>query len=389
MLTIQDCKTIIKLLAAVWLLLAFLIFLRELAGSLTVNAWDYAALADLRHSTLNTWLPWLVLSPLLALLIKRFPFLPDRWAASLIIHLGLAMGFIIVHLAAAAYYFHFFEPDKDEAMLGYAGWEHMGHILVTAPFVLTDFMIYALFVISFNFSRYIQLVRQKEQDASHMEANLTAAKLHALQMQINPHFLFNALNSISVLVQKKDVETAGEMIHQLSDFFRMTLEKSVHQLVPLETELELARHYLSIEQIRFKDRLKIIMDIDPRTLLATVPALILQPLVENSLRHGINASEHQGTITLRSRQLADRLLLEVIDNGSGCDPAILDHPRGIGLKNVKDRLQQAYNGDCVFRVRSEPGKGVTISMEVPAVHPSVASDAQQTPDFTPLQPREV
>lgn len=365
MLTTRDCKTIMKLLAAVWLLLAFLIFLRDLAGSLTVRGWEYAALEDLWHATMNTWLPWFVLSPLLVLLIKRFPFSPDRWAVSLMLHLALAMGFIIVHLAAAAYYFHFFEPDKDEAMLGYAGWEHMGHILVTAPFVLTDFMIYALFVISFNFSRYIQLVRQKEQDASHLEANLTAAKLHALQMQVNPHFLFNALNSISVLVQKKDVETAGEMIHQLSDFFRMTLEKSAGQLVPLEAELELAQHYLSIEQIRFKDRLQIIMDIDPRTLSATVPALILQPLIENSLRHGINASERQGTITLRSRQLADRVLLEVVDDGTGCDPAMLDHPRGIGLNNVRERLHQAYQGDCVFRVRSAPGTGVTITIEIP------------------------
>src|SRR5690606_30995246 len=299
MLTIQDCRTIIKLLAVVWLALALLIFLRELAGSLTIRQWDYAALEDLAHTTLHIWLPWLVLSPLLVLLIKRYPFSPDRWGRALAVHLAMAMGFTIVHLAATAYYFHFFVPDKDDAMQGYAGWEHMGHILVTAPFVRTDVMIYAFFAISFNFSRYVDLVRQKEQDASHLEASLTAAKLQALQMQVNPHFLFNALNSISVLVQKKDLSAAGEMIHQLSDFFRMTLEKSSHPLVPLEAELELAQHYLAIEQVRFKDRLQIITDIDPRTLSAAVPALILQPLVENSLRHGINASERQGSITLR------------------------------------------------------------------------------------------
>src|SRR5690606_41201823 len=154
-----------------------------------------------------------------------------------------------------------------------------------------------------------------------LEASLTAAKLQALQMQVNPHFLFNALNSISVLVQKKDLSAAGEMIHQLSDFFRMTLEKSSHPLVPLEADLELAQHYLAIEQVRFKDRLQIITDIDPRTLSATVPALILQPLVENSLRHGINASERHATITLRTRQMAARVSLEVADSGSGCGPA--------------------------------------------------------------------
>lgn len=366
MLTIQDCRTIIKLLIVVWLVLAFLIALRELAGSLTVREWDYAALDDLAHTTLHVWLPWLVLSPVLTIFIKRFPFAPDTWGSALLIHMALATAFILLHLAANAYYFHFFEPDKDAAMQGYAGWEHMGHILVTAPFILTDLMIYAFFAISFNFSHYLELVRQKEQDASHLEANLTAAKLRALQMQVNPHFLFNALNSISVLIQKKDLEAAGEMIHQLSDFFRMTLEKSSHPLVPLEAELELAQHYLAIEQVRFRDRLQIITDIDPRTLSATVPALILQPLVENSLRHGINASERQGTVTLRSRQLADRILLEVVDNGSGCDPTMLDHPRGIGLQNVKARLHQAYGGDCVFRVRSTPGSGVTISMEIPA-----------------------
>jgi two-component system LytT family sensor kinase len=258
----------------------------------------------------------------------------------------------------------------------YAGWEHMGHFLVADPFILTDFIIYVLFVASFNISSYVQLIRQKEQDASRLEASLTESRLHALQMQVNPHFLFNTLNGISVLVQKRDFATAEEMIFRLSDFFRMTLEKRMDQRVPLEAEIELLDNYLAIEQMRFKDRLSIEKQIDRRTLSVPVPAMILQPLVENSLRHGINAIEGPGILRIRSAWLGDRILLEVADNGPGCAAFnTSDFREGVGLSNVRGRLQQLYGQDFVFNFNAAPGDGTVVRIELPALSSDIAASS--------------
>ena len=370
MLSRNDIRTILKLLAVIWLGLLFVVVMREIAGSVTLRNWNYDATADLSNITLRMWLPWLLMSPLLVMVIKKFLFYPDQWLKTLAWHLLFVMCFIFIHLAAIAYHYQYFEPDKLEAMRVYAGWEHMGHFLVADPFLLTDFIIYVLFVASFNIFNYVELVKQKEQDTNRLEASLIKSKLHALQMQINPHFLFNTLNSISVLVQKRDFTTAEEMIHRLSDFFRMTLEKSGEQLVPLEAELELLDNYLAIEQMRFKDRLTAERNIDKRTLSVSVPAMILQPLVENSLRHGIHATEGPGVLTIKSSWLADRILLEVIDNGAGCAPSShAQFKEGIGLSNVRARLRELYGKGYVFAFDSEPGKGTRVAIEIPILTP--------------------
>jgi LytS/YehU family sensor histidine kinase len=183
------------------------------------------------------------------------------------------------------------------------------------------------------------------------------------------------------------------MIHRLSDFFRTTLEKSPDHLVPLESELELVENYLAIEQVRFKDRLQVHRDIDPRTLGVTVPAMLLQPLVENSLRHGINALERPGVITIRSRLLADRLLLEVRDNGAGCADGQRESPGGIGLANVTERLRQIYGDDYVFRFDAVPDRGVVVAIEIPVTLPVAHRhrDDEPQPGHQPvatLHPRE-
>lgn len=392
MLTRQDLVSILKLLAIVWVGLLFVVAVREVAGNLTLRDWNYDASADLSNVTLRMWLPWLCLSPLLVIGIKRFLFYPETWIRTLLVHLVFVMLFIFTHLGLLAYHYQMFEADNVAEMRVYAGWQHMGHFVIADPFILTDFIVYVVFLASFNMSNFTRLIRQKEQDAMRLESSLTAARLHALQMQVNPHFLFNTLNSISVLVQKKDFSKAAEMIHRLSDFFRTTLEKSPDHLVPLESELELVGNYLAIEQVRFEDRLTVRLDVDPRTLGIPVPAMLLQPLVENSLRHGINALERPGVITIRSRLLADRLLLEVRDNGAGCTVQQRESAAGIGLSNVRQRLQQIYDHDFVFRFDGGTGKGVIVTIEIPAALPADCNREARLPDQTPanatLRPRE-
>lgn len=361
-----DLNVITRLLGVVWIGLAFVILLRDIAGTLTINDWEYSVTENLSHLTFYIWVPWVVMSPLVVIAVKRFLFLPGKLKSTLIVHLFLVALFSIVHLAAIAYHFEYFVDDQTPAMRVYAGWQHMGHFLVADPFILTDVIIYVLFVTSFNISSHIELVRQKEQVASRLETHLAESKLRALQMQINPHFLFNTLNSITTLIRKKEFETAEEMIHRLSDFFRMTLERNIGQTVPFELELELVENYLAIEQERFKDRLQIRKNIDARTLSVDVPAFLLQPLVENSIKHGINGSSAPGLIEIRSSYMGDRILVQVIDNGTGSKRKLQrESGYGIGLSNVKERLEQLYDGKALFNLATEEGKGTCVTLELP------------------------
>ncbi len=377
----NDLKTAARLLTVIWLGLSFVVLLREVAGNITVRDWEYGALDDLYNLTFRMWLPWVLMSPFVVMLIKKFLFYPEEWKEKLGLHLLFAGMFTLIHVAVIAFHYEFFVEDKSDAMQVYAGWEHMGHFLVADPFILTDIIIYVLFVTSFNISSHIQLVRQKEQIASKLRNYLAESKLEALRMQVNPHFLFNTLNSISVLIQKNEMQAAGEMIHRLSEFFRMTLEKTALQFLPLESELELMDNYLAIEQERFRDRLEIAKSIDPRTVGIEVPVMLLQPLVENSLRHGIAEIEGTGRIEICSSLLAnDRLRLEVVDNGTGeVDFNSTEFREGIGLSNVRGRLSQLYGESFSFTFESSLQQGVRVCIELPVnrEQPSAEEDDAQ------------
>jgi LytS/YehU family sensor histidine kinase len=184
-------------------------------------------------------------------------------------------------------------------------------------------------------------------------------------MQIHPHFLFNTLNSISALLHK-DVEAADKMIARLGDFLRLTLKRSDAQTVDFEQELEFVRCYLDIEHIRFQDRLSVAMEIEPQTLKFMVPNLILQPIVENSVRHGVAKQVGPGRITIRARQESDRLILQVEDNGPGLKSDSNGSTLGIGLSNTRARLEQFYGDDFNFQIANANGRGVTVTLDIPA-----------------------
>src|SRR5438034_783234 len=163
---------------------------------------------------------------------------------------------------------------------------------------------------------YYRQLREREVQATELAGQLAQAQLQALRMQLNPHFLFNALNAVSSLMLK-DVVAANKMISRLGELLRLTLEKSDQQEVPLQQEIDFLRRYLEIEQIRFGERLQLQMEFEPSTLEAAVPNLILQPLVENAIRHAIEPQEAAGQIVLRSIRDNGRLVLQVSDNGPG------------------------------------------------------------------------
>jgi two-component system, LytTR family, sensor kinase len=198
---------------------------------------------------------------------------------------------------------------------------------------------------------------------------LLEARLDALQRQINPHFLFNTLNSIASLVRSKP-ELAREMTVKLANILRALL-RDHDSHVPLSQELKFTDDYLDIEVVRFgSEKLKVEKDIDPRTLEILVPSILLQPLIENSIKHGLEPRIAGGTVTLRSRLQGNRVLIEVADDGVGIKggPAntLARTGAGIGMNNVRERLEVLYGHDARFTVVSNPGRGTLVSIEFPA-----------------------
>ena len=198
---------------------------------------------------------------------------------------------------------------------------------------------------------------------------LLEARLDALQRQINPHFLFNTLNSIASLVRSQP-EQARTMTVKLANILRALL-KDHDTYVPLREEIRFTDDYLDIEVVRFgADKLRFEKEIDPRTLDVLVPSILLQPLIENSIKHGLEPRLHGGTVTLRSRLEGDRISIEVADDGVGMSArpasALRRRGAGIGMKNVQERLEVLYGNQARFNVVSNPGRGTVVSIEIPA-----------------------
>ena len=293
------------------------------------------------------WLLWAGLAPVVFLFTRRFPIDRERWFRNSLLHIITCVALTIAHRAiyliigwllhVAAYKNLSSIPDL-----------YSSDILFNLP---TGFMSYGtIFLISYAIDYYrrhqeeeLKISRLKTELAE-AQLQVTEAQLQALKMQLHPHFLFNTLNSISALLDE-DPEAADQMLARLGDFLRLTLENSGAQQVTLQEELEFLRCYLEIERVRFHDRLTVNMQIDPDALEAQVPNLILQPIVENAIRHGIVSRIAPGQIEIKACLKDNVLRLSVKDNGPGLGAvdggrAILRE--GLGLANTRSRLAQMY-----------------------------------------------
>ena len=214
--------------------------------------------------------------------------------------------------------------------------------------------------------RDAQEARDRSVRAAQLEAQLAHARLEALQAQLNPHFLFNALNTVAMLVRRGANADALRGVVSLSELLRKVLMGNRSLEVPLREELAVVEHYLSIERMRFRDRLTGTIAADPDVREALVPSLILQPIVENAVRHGIAPGSRGGHLEIRCRRRGDVVSIEVRDNGSGLpdgwDPTASS---GIGLANTRERLERLYHAAHRFEVRSAPGEGTVAVIELP------------------------
>jgi two-component system, LytTR family, sensor kinase len=231
--------------------------------------------------------------------------------------------------------------------------------------LITNVAIFWIVFALFRSIGYYQRFREREQMASRLEAQLVQARLQALQMQLNPHFLFNTLNCVSSLM-RSDPDGADEMLERLSSLLRITLAKGQAQRIPLQEEMDVIQLYVSIQQLRFGDRVRHSIEVAPEAWDALVPTMILQPIVENAYVHGISRSLGEGIITIRASVEGDTLCISI--RNAGCVPGSSDHtPKrpGVGIANVKARLQLHYGSRQSFTMREMVPGDVTAVILLP------------------------
>jgi signal transduction histidine kinase len=312
------------------------------------------------------WYEFALLAPIILWTCGRFRFQRGSWLRALAVHLcvGLLLAGIHVVMCALSDVFQGWVTAKPVVFA-----KSLRGILYNR--IHYNLAVYAVIVCAWHAWDYYRKFREREAQAVELTGRLAQAQLQALRMQLNPHFLFNTLNAISSLMLK-DVRAANKMLSRLGDLLRLTLEQGDQQEVPLRQEIEFLRCYLEIEQIRFGERLQLKVNVDPSTFEAAVPTLILQPLVENAVRHGIEPQETGGQIELRSIRNNGRLVLQVSDNGPGLTPDTVQAVEAstrtrepIGLNNTRERLRKLYGENQQFDLAGNAMGGVTASLSIP------------------------
>jgi two-component system, LytTR family, sensor kinase len=308
--------------------------------------------------SLADWYVWALLSIPIAAFARRFPPAPELPWRTAGIHLAAAAAFALAYVVvrSAVGVAHSWIIEEQVTFL-----EVFRPLFVkTFPFNL---LIYGVIVSVGHALDYYRKYHERTVQTLELEKHLTEARLQSLLRQLKPHFLFNALNGISSLMYS-DVAAADRMLIRLSELLRLTMSQSGAPLTPLRNEITFLECYLGIEQIRFRDRLSVHLEIDPSTLDAQVPSLILQPLVENAIRHGIEPQVRAGTITIRSTRTAETLILSVCDNGGGMPPDGFKR-EGIGIANSRARLSELYGDRQTFEMNNQPEGGLCVRLTFP------------------------
>jgi two-component system, LytTR family, sensor kinase len=322
---------------------------------------------------------WGVLSPLIYRFVRRFPIENKtlNWRG-LLIHLTALAVFCSLHQLLFMIITWIIDGPWDTPDSSFFD-NFFGKFFNG---VYLGVMIYSLIVLAIQAFIFYQNYRAEEEQKLRVTELLARAELHALKMQIHPHFLFNTLHSISSLVLE-DPPRANQMIARLGDFLRLTLEHSEQQFVTLKEEIEFARCYLEIEQERFSDRLHVEFEIEPRSLTARVPHLIMQPLVENAIQHAIAPRAAGGSVTISAKKSKDTIRLEISDSGDGIptNNDISKNEPGVGLTNVRSRLKQLYGTNYKFELNNNRQSGLTAVLEIPFVSEIKESPVTIKEDF--------
>jgi signal transduction histidine kinase len=306
---------------------------------------------------LSLWYGWALLWVFVCQLARRCPLEQHDFAWRLLFHLAAAVVFAFAKILL----------DYPVILAFYCPTPHLLTLRRFVPMAVYDqFHTYVLiYWAMLGVAHAIDYRRQSRERAlrtSQLEAKLAQAQLQLLKLQLHPHFLFNTLNSISALIHT-DVELADRMIARLGDLLRLALQHFGAEEVPLREELEFLLSYLEIEQARLGPRLSFDLDVEPGTVEARVPTLLLQPLVENAIRHGVGARPGPGRVEVRARREAGWLRLEVRDSGPGLTSG--EPAEGVGLSNTRARLGRLYGDEYQFELAGGPGGGAVVRVVIP------------------------
>jgi sensor histidine kinase YesM len=322
-------------------------FLRSLSGFANSMGWMW-----LVHTLLLTATGY-SLTLLLASLFRRLIKMQPIWT--------LLLSLIVVGIASAAFsvietwsYATFLKPSSRPA-----GIEYLGAILL-------NFSLLAAWAALYYGINYFLLLEEQIDQRERLENQASSAQLAMLRYQLNPHFLFNTLNSISTLVLLKQTERANAMLARLSSFLRYTLVNEPTAKVTLAQEVETLKLYLEIEKMRFEDRLRPHFKVEADTIGARLPSLLLQPLIENAIKYAVTPAENGADIWITAAREGRAVRIEVADNGDGTGGEIAASPStGVGLPNIRDRLSQAYGAAHRFDTRTNERGGFSVIIEIP------------------------
>jgi two-component system LytT family sensor kinase len=311
---------------------------------------------------------WAVLVPVVVWLRDGVPLKRGRWVAGIAFHLAMSFVFmasfyllrVFIAMVSAGQSLEDFWPS---AVKGFYGRNLIDVVYYWSVIAVT----YAL--------RMRERYQRESLRAAQLEAKLVQAELKALKHQLNPHFLFNTMNTIAVLVREQRNDDAVQLIARLSTLLRATLESNRVHTVTLRQELDFLSRYLEIQQARFGARLRYEAHAAPEALTALVPNLFLQPVVENAILHGIAQKTAPGEVKIAARVRGRRLEVEVRDDGPGFDAREAALPEGVGLTNTRERLAKHYGADYQMVLKSERGRGVTVSLVLPFTTTEAATSA--------------
>jgi two-component system, LytTR family, sensor kinase len=320
--------------------------------------------ADRRHAlllSLTLWWSWGIVTPVILWTDRQIPLSTKQLARRVLAH-------SIPSLLVTSAYVYVLGAFR--AAVGIAEWNGLASLRLLVDSLrglfLWNWLIYWLILGAWQAYRYYDHYISSELRLERLEKSFSEARLNALRMQLHPHFLFNALNTISSQLER-DPKLARDMIEHLGDLLRLSLESKDRQEVPLVGEMVFLEHYLAIQKIRFGDHLRIETKIAPEVKYASVPCLFVQPLVENAIRHGISRRASGGTVIVSAERVGNRLAIRVLDDGVGLPAGwTLENSGGAGLSVTRQRLAGLYpDGESCLAVNRRPGGGTEVEVSVP------------------------
>ena len=322
--------------------------------ALSSRSWSHALLGSLAQ-----WWSWGLVTPLIFRTDAGLPFKENQLGMRILAHLLASVPLTLLY---------FYVAIAVSVLLGMVKWGALAHPLplLNAFGLLWSWVVYWVIFGVIQTFRYYEHYRASELRLEQMERSFSQARLNALRMQLNPHFLFNALNTISSQVERNP-RLARTMIEHLGDLLRLSLDTRDKQEIPLAEELAFLDHYVAIQKIRFAENLRIEIQVAPEVKYALVPCLIVQPLVENAIRHGISRRASGGTVTVTAQHGPGQLEIRIADDGVGLPTGwTLETSSGMGLSVTRERILGLHpDGNSSFSVRPRGGGGTEVEISLP------------------------